>query len=361
MIDCRSRHHGMNTQFKRTSENEALKLSDEIGAKFLNNGSIGLRMKSDAENIRLKNLEDGLPPGITIESVLNRFKEEQAKQSFIAYPEVESLVNEWFLYKAENKLKPITKGALRDCKSYCGWINSHWGKLKCNEVTQAMVETAISEKEGTGGQTKRRYLLYVSMFYKWLIEKKKIAIPNPAKGIEIAVKETEIQIYSVQDIRRMLEYTEQHLPHMASFFALATWVGARPSECYRMTWADVNFETSEISVDARGKTGARYIHAESSVMEYLKHRKEYFPDMPLVPKFAKHQATLFRAEIKNKLHLEWVSDGLRHTSVSMFYAKVKDWQLVEFRYGHDKETSKKYYMRPTSKENLDTFWNMLSK
>ena len=361
VVDCRSKLYGTKSQLRFYSEAEAIRKADEIQSKLVTEGTLALRVKSDAENIRLKSLEDGLPAGITLESVLNRFKEEQAKQTRLSFPEVEPLVNEWYLHKENNVLNQITKGALRDCKSYCVWINAHWGKLKCNEVTQAMVEAAISEKQGTKGTTKRKYLLHVSSFYKWLIEKKQIPIPNPAKGIDIAIEETIIQIYSIEDIRRMLEYTEQNAPHMACFFVLCTWVGARPSECYRMTWADVSFENSEIAVDPEGKTGARYIHAEPVIMEYLKKRKEASPDMPLVPKYAENQDTLFRAKIRRDLPLKWIHSGLRHNAVTYFYAVHKDWEKVEFRFGHDKGTSRKHYMRPISKETVDTFWNMLSK
>ena len=104
---------------------------------------------------------------------------------------------------------------------YWKFITNRLGQYKPNKATSEMVKKLI---EGVGGSesntTRRQYFRYIRMFFRWCVLEKYIQT-DPTDGIRtIRVQPKEIQIYSPDDIERLLRLCETKYPALLGFFCL---------------------------------------------------------------------------------------------------------------------------------------------
>ncbi len=113
-----------------------------------------------------------------------------------------------------------------------------------------------------------------------------LADPPPMRGVK-AARRRSMKTWTVDELRRFLEHTQDHL--LGSLWAVATATGLRRSELLGLRWADADLDSCTVTVsqtvlegeeghrpeeDQKSTTSARTIHLDHRTAELLRrHRK----------------------------------------------------------------------------------------
>ena len=361
IVDCRSKKYGMTNRFKRESESKAIELHNRIKSTVVSFGVSSNECKSLKNEIDFKKVSEKIAHfGVDIETVVNHFidiKGEEIKNSI--KPLISEMVNEFLKYKTVNVLEPIAKKTKREVQHYANVIKRIWGHMRVDEVNYDVVKEYLSNLN-VQNSTRRKYKIYISMFFKWVINIKNIEMTNPVSKITIKVQKKEIQTYNPVQIKSMYDYVKTNHSEMLGWFVLNTFVGSRPSETIKMKWDDINFKSGEIYIQPDSKTGCRRPILDEEVLTWLKKHYESNPKIDLIPKNIDKKERLLRKKIKNILGINWIQDGLRHTSVTYYYAKHKSWDKIEFNYGHSYRISRSNYQRSVPIDEVKDFWTIIN-
>lgn len=360
VVDCRSKKYGMNKRFKRESEIKAIELHNRIKSTVVSFGVSSKECKSLKSEFDFKKVSEKIAPfGVDIETVVNEFidkKGEEIKKSI--KPLISELVDEFLKHKNSNVLEPIAKKTKREVQHYSNLIKRMWGDMRVDEVNCDIVKEYISNLN-VKNSTRRKYKIYISMFFKWVINIKNIDIENPVSKITIKVQKTEIKIYTPQQIKSMYEFIKNNHFDMLAWFVLNTFVGSRPSETIKMKWEDINFKSGELYIQPDSKTGCRRPLLDEEVLCWFKKHYESNNKNEIIPKNIDKNERKLRKDIKNTLGIKWIQDGLRHTSVTYYYAKHKSWDKIEFNYGHSYRISRSNYQRSVPADEVKEFWDII--
>jgi integrase len=360
IVDCRSKKYGMTTRFKRESENSAIQLHNQIKSTIVSFGVKSSQCNSILSEINIKKISDQIAPfGVDIETAVNHFIKSRGNEIQTSIkPSVSEMVEEFEKYKICNILEPISNKTKREVKHYSSVIKRIWGHLRVDEINHCLVKDYLSSLK-VQNSTRRKYKIYISMFFKWVINIKNIEIKNPVSKITIKVQKKEIKTYTPLEIIKMFNLIKDSHPEMLGWFGLNTFVGCRPSETIKMKWDDINFKNGELYIQPDSKTGSRRPLLDAEVLEWFKNLRDLNQSKELIPKNIDKRERFLRKEIKNKLGIHWIQDGLRHTSVTYYYAKHKSWDKIEFNYGHSYRISRSNYQRSVPIEEVNEFWDIL--
>jgi integrase len=102
--------------------------------------------------------------------------------------------------------------------------------------------------------TRRKYRIYIGMFFKWVMEEGHIT-SNPATGIKYKTDGYDGSFYSPEQTKKLLCYVVENHKDLAGYFALMTFAGLRPTEGQRVQWEDYFPKVSQLYV-RDGKTNA---------------------------------------------------------------------------------------------------------
>jgi integrase len=350
----------MTNRFKRESESKAIELHNRIKSTVVSFGVNSKECQSLKNEIDFQKVSEKIAPfGIDIETVVNKFvqsKAEEIKKSI--KPLISELVDEFLEYKTVNVLEPIAKKTKREVQHYANLIKRIWGDLRVDEVNYSRVKEYLSNLN-VQNSTRRKYKIYISMFFKWVINIKNVEITNPVSKITIKVQKKEIKTYSPSEIKTMYNFIKINHYEMLGWFILNTYIGSRPSETIKMKWEDINFKSGEIYIQPDSKTGSRRPLIDEEVLIWLKNFHDVNNANDLIPKNIDKKERFLRKQIKNKLGISWIQDGLRHTSVTYYYAKHKSWDKIEFNYGHSYRISRSNYQRSVPADEVKEFWEII--
>lgn len=281
LVSARSAKWGLNQRKIFSAEDLALKYARDLEARVIQN-----RKKSDIpkEKLQLAASYDrlvtklsgyGRAPEEAVDHFLAHLGNEAAKQ---AKPFIRDLVDSWKKFKyADSTLGHRTVVEIR---SYARFIKTKWGglkpdDLKCNDIDLVLKKLKITN------HTRRKYLLYVWMFFSWVKAEGHIT-QNPADGIKYKVGEFNGAFYTREETKKLLRYVAENEPDLIGYYALLTFAGLRPSEGARIQWKDFSFATNELYVRP-GRTGARHCPLESVAVAWMKWHRDNSPkDAPFV-------------------------------------------------------------------------------
>jgi len=360
IVDCRSKKYGMTNRFKRQSECKAIEMHNTIKSKVVSFGIKSNECEVAKNEINLKRILDKIAPfGVDIETIVNKFIQSKGKEITDSIkPLISELVDEFYDYKTLNILEPIAHKTKREVQHYTLVIKRNWGNLRLDDVNHKMVKDFISNLD-VQNSTRRKYKIYISMFFKWIINIKNIQIENPVDKITIKVKKNETKIYSPNQIKLMYEFIKNQHPEMIGWFVLNTFVGSRPSETIKMKWNDINLKNGEIYIQPDSKTGCRRPLLDEDLLSWFKNLYEQKPENELIPKNIDKKERFLRKQLKLNLGINWIQDGLRHTSVTYYYAKHKSWDKIEYNYGHSYRISRSNYQRSVPIDEINEFWGII--
>ena len=358
LVDGRSKQWGLKIRKNFNFKEDALKYAQEIEDQILKNGKTvsdnQVYQDKDIERLDAKLKPFGKSLSQAVDFYIQHL-EQEIKNS--AIPSIEKLCLKWYEEKTESKTYPISDKTKSEVKMYWKFITNRLGEYKPNKVTSEMVKKLI---EGVGGSesntTRRQYFRYIRMFFRWCVLEKYIQT-DPTDGIRtIRIQPKEIQIYSPDDIERLLRLCETKYPALLGFFCLNVFAGLRPTEAQRVEWADLNFETKEIYVKPAGKTGSRrfVLKGADTVWVWLEYIKSKYPNRPLNPEKS-HE--YFQKKLRSDFG-KWIQDGLRHSFGTYYHNLRRDIPEVVYVMGNSVGIAKKHYCREVTKEWSDKFWTL---
>lgn len=167
----------------------------------------------------------------------------------------EAFCEEWFEEYAKPNLRNTTYERLLQLRER---IYKAIGHLRMDKITprqiQAFVHTLSKDgaNERTGGalapKTIRHYLSLISDVFSYAI-KMGVASDNPCSKVTIPkVEQKEKQIYTTEEVTRLLSLLNSEPLKYRVFFTLAIYSGFRRGELLGLEWKDIDFANRIISV-----------------------------------------------------------------------------------------------------------------
>ena len=356
MGSARSKKWGMNERPNFNSEKDALDWARQIAEQIEKSGSVSDVPK---EKIVLANRYEKMVERLT------RFDKtpEQAIDHFVkflgdeilrqAMPTIRQLVEQWEAYKLLDST--LDEQYRNEIKLHCRFIKHKWGKQRADEIRKNEIETILKKHPGSNN-TRRKYLTFIRMFFKWVLaEDRGYIVTNPAIGIRFKAERFEKEFHPPETLKKFLRFVAEKQRPLVGYYALLAFVGLRPSEAARVQWHHVGFSTNELHV-IKGKTDARHVHLEPVAIAWLKWHRENSPkDGPFVP-----QKNLFNLErkVRASMNGQWIADGLRHGFATFYASLKKDYPAVAWYMGNSVAMIKKHYAKTVPGGELEKFWGL---
>lgn len=201
---------------------------------------------------------------------------------------------------------------------------------------------------------------------------------NPMEGIRRRkLPERPKAIYSVDEVKRLLNSAWVNDKEMVPYFAIAIFAGLRPdvdSEICRLTWADINFKEKWIRVgaDFDNKTRTkRFVPIETNLMKWL-HPWRKSQGRVTPENLTNRRRWLVRGKYQaaaSAPESEWEElvpsgsayrDITRHTYGSYLDAKCKDRNIVKENMGHSSFTTyEQHYRNARTPQQAEEFWSIV--
>lgn len=231
------------------------------------------------------------------------------------------------------------------------------------DITAGIIDQWLTVKIGSSLPTRRKYLRLLHGFFKFCCAKYKLP-ENPAKGVYLDTEEsdqTEVEAYSVAEVRRIMEAAQQH-PHAARIvppLAIGFFAGLRPAEVLGLNWENVSLDQRQIRVTpaTAKRRRQRFVAISDSLLEWL--RPYAMPEgsiMPAAITFRRDRMEVLEAAQVNR----WLHDGLRHTYGTYHLAAFADANQTANEMGHRGNTDLVYmhYRKLVPQSEGLAFWQI---
>jgi integrase len=190
---------------------------------------------------------------------------------------------------------------------------------------------------------------------------------NPATRLDKAkVKKTEVQTYSCEDVKRLLDDALANDKELVPYLAIAAFCGLRPErEAFELDWSNVHLDDEEpevlVSVELSKTNRKRSVPLSDNAVAWLKAagvkksgRIFPFSDSTLKRKRKENHE---RTASEDQTAVKVVKDGLRHAFCSAHLAKHGDLTKSLLASGHtDAKVFWQHYYRAMSKEEAKEYW-----
>jgi len=205
---------------------------------------------------------------------------------------------------------------LDEIKYRIGKFVKAFGSRLLHTITKQELQ-AWMEKQGGSIINQRHYRAQLSSFFNRAVQCEHVSEDlNPARGLEAPDEEkTQPYVMPVKDVESLLRTAANHCPEMLAYLTICLFAGIRPTECRRLRWDKINFDTKRIQIDASvSKTKQeRYVDMSDNLMAWL------------VP-YRQNEGMIFFSgssfkTIRAKSKIQWKSDCMRH-SFGTYHVKL---------------------------------------
>jgi len=173
-----------------------------------------------------------------------------------------------------------------------------------------------------------------------------------ASTLPILKAHRDIQIFTISQIRTLLETVRQTAPELLAYTVIGCFTGIRPKELTRLTPEDIRWDHQDIEVRAKtAKTGdRRLVDIPPNLAQWLR----LIPAGPIAPKNPDGKLAKIACDC---LDIPvWPKDVLRHSYISYAVAKLESVGKVALIAGNSEQVIKNHYLRRvTHKEGLEYF------
>lgn len=355
LVSARSRRYALNERKHFPTEKEATDYARDIAERIVQHGKDPevpkdkIQFASAYEKMMAKLSSYGRMPEEAVNHYLGYLGDEVAKQ---AKPFIRDLVDKWKEFKHANT--ELSKRTVTEIRSYSAFIKRKWGNLKPDDLKKNDILLLLTKLK-VSNNTRRKYLLYVRMFFSWVKDEEHLS-QNPTDGIKFKGDDFNGDFYTPEATSNILRHVTEHEKDLIGYYALLTFAGLRPSEGARVEWSDYTAKTHELCV-RKGKTRARYIILQPIAREWIQFHRENTPkDTPFINR--KNLANRERAIHKAVLGADWVQDGLRHGFATYFKSICKSVDEAAIYMGNSPAIVERHYARSIPNDQSDAFWKL---
>lgn len=345
-------------------EDEAITRAGQLQIERKNKGTEALDFPTELRVAAIEGDSRLRPYGRTIQDAINHYiewLEEQARKENSRT--VSSCLDLWLDEKrAERDKAIIATTTFYELESRGKIIRSALGSRRIVEMDEDTVKTFLDSlpyqrRTVYNIRTKLGQFLNFCKRKKWITQ-------NPVEEIEIKVRDREIAILSVAEVKKLLKAAMVHADAavLVPFLVLGMFVGLRPGEAEKIEWDRIHFDTGEVEVLAStSKTReTRFVPMEPTALAWLKKYKQKAGRV-IGRNFPKKWNDLRKscgyAVLKSK-GVKWHPDVLRHTFGSYWLAVNNDRPRLGELMGNTVDVIKAHYRRAVRGDDAASFWEI---
>jgi integrase len=238
------------------SEAEALAYAEQIARTKDNEGAAGFAELSITERRdALEALAHLNGAGTLLDAAIVFIRERERRERLAASPTVNEAIDAYLSAKrAEEQRGEISRLTLYEIESKMRIVREAFGtSAKVTEIDEAAV-AAFIRKLPHAARGKANIRTKLSQFLNYCRREGKWITANPTENIKVRVKNGDVKILAVPEIRQLLSAALacERPASVIPYLAVQLFAGLRPFEAARLRWERIGFETGQIEV--LGKT-----------------------------------------------------------------------------------------------------------
>jgi integrase len=336
---------------------DAMAAAERIARQRANDGAASFAELSPSDRRDASEALSILPEGVTLLDAARDFVTSRLRSRALAsVPTVtEALTTYLAAKRAEYDRGELAKVTLAELEAKGRIIERAFGEKNLADIDEAAAAKFIHGLRGSP-QYRKNVRTKLSQFLNYCVRQKWLP-SNPAAHVTVKLKAREVEILSIDQVRRLLlaAASAEPAPGVFPYVAVQLFGGLRPFEAAQLRWEYVHLETAQIEVRAStSKTRqTRYVHMELCLIEaLLPYRRSH--GLIVGPRF---RAAL--REVKKEAGLsEWVQDVLRHCYGSYWLAVHKDRAHLAEAMGNSVQVIRQHYRRAIPEVAAREYWTL---
>lgn len=208
----------------------------------------------------------------------------------------------------------------------------------------------------------RKYRHILHAFFKYALAEEFIA-KNPVVGIDVTTAEVvdaETEIYTVDEVERMLRAAETSAPDIVAALAIGFFAGLRPAEVLRLQWQDVNLDTRRIRVTKQTskRKRTRVVEISDNLAAWLSAYGRESGPVCASEAVWRNRKTIVMQEAGIK---KWIHDGLRHAFGSYHLERHQNPSRTAHQMGHrDTRVMYDHYIAAVEDpKDAERYWRLM--
>lgn len=214
-------------------------------------------------------------------------------------------------------------------------------EVTISSITAKDVEDYVGRIRGSD-RTKNNVMASLKSLFKWAHRRGNLRGDRPpvTEGLQkYRLSSPTPEIFTVEEMTKLLRATHQHEPAMLPFIAIGAFAGLRSAEIAKLDWAAVDFESGFIRIawEIAKTRQRRLIPISANLRAWLllheRRKGAVAPD--------NHRRGISRCA--KYAEVPWKSNGLRHSFGSYRLAEVQDAAKVSLEMGNSPQMLFKHY------------------
>ncbi len=227
-----------------------------------------------------------------------------------------------------------------------------------SEITALEVETYVHSHKNWNAVTTKSHINYLSTFFAFLIKQRHAKL-NPLDSLDRPKKaRASAKVLTVDNAEKLLQFAlDEGNKAECAAMALVFFCGVRVEEVSRLTWADVNFETRNVTLEiAAAKQGKRRVNpVPPNAWEWLNLCKATGSVAP-----ANYSKRMQR--LRKRAAIKYPQNAMRHCFSGYHLAAGGDAPKTAFLLGHpNPKLLYETYHELVSIGEAARYWNMVPK
>jgi integrase len=338
---------------------DALAAAERIDRQRRNDGAASFAELNPGDRRDAAEALSILPEGVTLLDAARAYVAESARQRAVAtVPTVVEAIDQYLASKrAEMDKGEFARVSLYDLASKLRPVREALGERKVTELTEAIVTDflaglTLKPAGRLNVRTKLSQLLRYCMRRGWLAT-------NPAEHVKVKIKQHEVQILDVAQVKRLLLAVSAADPvsGVLVYMAVQAFGGLRPSEAQRLQWQHIHLATSQLEVRSEtSKTRqTRFVPIEPVLATILlAHQRAHGPIIGRNFERTVSEVRLAAGFGPGK----WVKDVLRHTYGSFWLATYKDRAALCEHMGNSLAIIRRHYRKAIPEALAREYWSL---
>jgi len=207
-------------------------------------------------------------------------------------------------------------------------------------------------------------LRHFRSFWNYAI-RKGWATSNPVDRLDfVEVAPKEVEVISVDDVQRMLDYALRHDLGWLPYLCLGFFAGIRPEELLMLQWEDVDLASKEIHLRvgvSKTRTSRFPVLSENSILWLEAYRRAGGSMEGPIVRLKEDAVYAHCAKIRSAVGIKhWPQDAARHSFCSYWVNAGKGVEKLLLVAGHtNPQMLWKHYYRSVPESEAARFWNVV--